>query len=149
MGTIRGAQIAVGEKGRVHVVWNPSQKSGLHGMQYARMKDDGSGFESQRSVSEEYSSVDGGGSIAADEQGNVFIAWHAPKNKIGKETDRRALLARSTDEGKTFSDPIAVDDRNGVCACCGIAVFEDSAGGVHLLYRAAREMVNRGMYLLA
>src|SRR5439155_4367383 len=39
IGSIRGAQLALGRSNRLHVAWNPSQKSGAKGMQYSRLND--------------------------------------------------------------------------------------------------------------
>ena len=44
VGTIRGAQIAIGQNGRVHVAWNGGQVPGqpmASGMFYTRLADDG------------------------------------------------------------------------------------------------------------
>jgi hypothetical protein len=148
MGTIRGADSAVGRFGRVHVVWNPSQKSSIKGMCYARMNDQGA-FEPQRNVTAEHFGLDGGGSVAADSAGNVYVAWHAPISKNGDEADRRVWIAKSADDGKTFAaETMAWNEPTGACACCGLRSFIDGAGNLFVIYRSAREMVNRDMYLL-
>src|SRR5207237_6845003 len=103
IGTIHGADLAVGKSNRAHVVWNPSQKSHLKGMCYTRLADDRHTFEPQRIVTKEHFGLDGGGSVAADRDGNVYVVWHAPQSTDGKESDRRVWIARSTDEGKTFA----------------------------------------------
>src|SRR4051812_32696620 len=109
MGTVRGAHLAMGKDRRVHVAWMGSQsaepKVAGKGspMLYARMADDGKSFDAQRNVIAEHVGLDGGGSIAADDGGNVVIAWHAPTSKGGEEPDRRVWVARSTDDGKTFA----------------------------------------------
>jgi hypothetical protein len=46
-GTIRGAQVAVGSGGRVHVAWNASDGTG---MLYARTSQPGAAFEPQRNL---------------------------------------------------------------------------------------------------
>lgn len=149
-GTIRGAHLAVGKNGRVHVSWNGPHKPGGHEapMFYARMNDARTAFEAQRNVMQFSSGLDGGGSVAADNTGNVYVAWHGRGDKEGEE-HRRVWVARSKDEGKTFAREVAAwNEPTGACGCCGMRAFTDRQGRVHLLYRAATESVNRDMYLL-
>jgi len=151
VGTIRGAQLAVGKNERVHVAWNGRHDPGGPGapMLYARMNDARTGFDPQRNVMRFSGGLDGGGSIAADKSGNVYVAWHGKGDKEGEE-NRRVWVARSTDEGKTFSSEAAAwNEPTGACGCCGMRAFADRQERVHLLYRAATERVNRDMYLLS
>lgn len=152
-GTIRGAQLALGKNDRVHVVWNGSQKAAnpttLEApLLYARLNNAGTAFEPQRNLMGQSHALDGGGSIAADRAGNVYVAWHGAGAQQGEE-QRRIWLARSTDDGKTFAREATVDpDQTGVCACCSMRAFVDQAGVVYLLYRTATKMTERGMYML-
>jgi hypothetical protein len=178
-GTIRGAQLATGKNGRVHVAWNghaPSSHAtsdhapaghapdghspGGHAsekpawmkapMLYTRLNDKGTAFEPERDVITEARGLDGGGSVAADEQGNVYVFWHAPKpGDTNGEAGRAVFFARSTDEGKTFApEKLATDKPTGACGCCGMKAFADGSGNVFALYRAASEKVNRDETLL-
>jgi hypothetical protein len=154
-GNIRGARIAVGRTGRVHVAWNgsgsaePRTADGKAPMLYARLDGAGKAFEPQRSLIHTASGIDGGGALAADHDGNVFVFWHAGLPGSKDEASRRVWIARSSDDGKTFSDEkLAFDKPTGVCGCCGMSAFADSQGGVYALFRSAFEMVNRDMYLL-
>ena len=134
----------------VHVAWNGSHKPGGHEapMSYARLNDARTAFEAQRNVMQFSGGLDGGGSVAADKAGNVFVAWHGRGDKEGEE-HRRVWVARSTDDGKTFArEAAAWNEPTGACGCCGLRAFADRQGRVHLLYRAATESVNRDMYLL-
>ncbi len=151
VGTIRGAHLAVGKNGRVHVAWNGRHNPNGHDapMLYARMNDAHTAFEAQRNVMQFSGGLDGGGSIAADRSGNVYVAWHGKGDKEGEE-NRRVWVARSTDEGKTFSrETAAWIQPTGACGCCGMRAFADRQGRVHLFYRAATERVDRDMYLLS
>ncbi|MEP7338415.1 MAG: hypothetical protein ABI977_11825 [Acidobacteriota bacterium] len=158
-GTIRGAQISVGKNGRVHVAWNGSNKAQPRSlnnsapMLYARLNDSGTAFEAERNLMQFTHELDGGGSVAADKAGNVYVAWHGIAEQKGEE-HRRVWLARSTDEGKTFAREVAVDPldgkgkETGACGCCGMRAFVDGRGTLHLLYRTATGMTERGMFLL-
>ncbi|MFN0084639.1 MAG: hypothetical protein ACKVX9_04560 [Blastocatellia bacterium] len=149
-GTIRGAHLAIGKNGRVHVAWNGPQKPGGHEapMLYSRLNGARTAFEPQRNLMQISGGLDGGGSVAADAGGNVYVAWHGRGDKEG-EANRRVWLARSTNEGTTFTREAPVwDEPTGACGCCGMRAFADRQGRVHLLYRAATESVNRDMYLL-
>ncbi len=154
-GTIRGAHLAVGRGGRVHVSWmgsknaEPRGPAGATPMLYARLNDAKTAFEAQRNVLQFAEGLDGGGSVAADSAGNVYVAWHGHGEGKG-EANRRVWITRSTDEGRTFArETAAYKEATGACGCCGMRAFADSRGAVHLLYRAATDMVDRDMYLLS
>lgn len=153
IGSIRGAQLALGTNGRPHVAWNGSATALPRGpgkydspMLYARLNDEGTGFEEQRNLLEDFQGLDGGGSVAADGEGHVYVVWHAG---TGGEINRRVWLARSDDGGRSFAPPAAVDSgKLGACGCCGLKAVADRDGTVYVLYRSARENVNRDMQLL-
>lgn len=153
-GTIRGAQMALGKNGRVHVAWNGhAPENGSHmeaPMLYTRLNDGGTAFEPERDVITSARGLDGGGSVAADDKGNVYVTWHAPKpGNTNGEAGRAVFVARSTDDGKTFTaEKLATDKPTGACGCCGMKAFADSEGNVFALYRAASEMTNRDETLL-
>jgi hypothetical protein len=156
VGNIRGAHLALGKNGRVHVAWNGSGKAEPKGpgtatpMLYTRLNDAGTEFEPQRNVIQSAFGLDGGGSVAADDAGNVYVAWHAPTPGVKGEGNRCVWVAHSADEGKTFApEKRANADPTGACGCCGMRAFADRHGGVYLFYRSAQEQVHRDMYLLA
>lgn len=183
-GTIRGAQLAVGKNGRVHVAWNghapsshaksghsadahasggdapsghsqsghaPEQPAWMKApMLYTRLNDAGTAFERERDVIAKARGLDGGGSVAADNLGNVYVFWHAPKpGDTNGEAGRAVFVARSTDDGKTFApETLTTAKPTGACGCCGMKSFADSEGNIFALYRSATEMVNRDETLL-
>jgi hypothetical protein len=151
-GSVRGAQIAVGAHGRVHVAWNGAQsiRPGETPMFYARLNDDGTAFEPQRNVTHDGYNIDGGGAVAADRDGHVYVVWHANAPGERGEAQRRVWFARSADEGRTFDRERAVfDEPTGACGCCGLGAFADRSGTVYVLFRSAFDVMNRNMYLLA
>jgi hypothetical protein len=155
IGNIRGAHLTLGKNGRVHVAWNGSSKAEPKApgdqapMLYTHLKDDGAGFEPQRNLIRSAVGLDGGGSVAADGGGNVFVFWHAPDPGKKGELNRRVWVAVSTDEGKTFAPEHAADTKPlGACGCCGLRAFADSKGKVHVLYRNAKTVAQRDMALL-
>jgi hypothetical protein len=156
IGTIRGGQIAVGKEGRVHVAWNgargalPRPPAGGFPMLYTRSDAAGSAFEPQRNLMQRTTALDGGGTLAADGDGRVFVAWHGrAEDAPADEAARRMWVARSGDEGATFAAEVpAVEQSTGACACCGTRALADRRGGVFMLYRAATAAVERDMILL-
>jgi hypothetical protein len=110
MGAIRGAQISVVKRNRVHVAWNGSDTAQPRGpmnpeagkpgspMLYARLNDRGTAFEPQRNLMHETFGLDGGGSIAADHNGNVYVGWHgkAQGARPVKWAARSGLRVRAT-----------------------------------------------------
>lgn len=154
IGSIRGAQFALGRKGRVHVAWNGHAPE--HGsykdapMLYTRLNDAGNAFEPERNVISFAGGLDGGGSVAADPAGNVFVMWHAPApGQTNGEAGREVFMARSKDDGGTFMAETPVSPREtGACGCCGMRAFADRQGNVFALYRGASEMINRDEILL-
>jgi hypothetical protein len=119
-------------------------------MLYTRLDDASKAFEPQRNLIQSTGAVlDGGGSVAADGAGNVYVFWHSPAPGKKGEVNRRVWVAVSTDDGKTFAaEKAATDEPTGACGCCGLRAFADRQGTVYTLYRGARTPEQRDMYLL-
>jgi hypothetical protein len=154
-GNIRGAHLALGKGGRVHVAWMGSDKAlpkapgEAMPMLYTRLNDAGTAFEPERNVIRSAVGLDGGGSVAADGAGNVYVFWHAPDPGKKGEDNRRVWVAVSSDEGKTFApEKAAYAEPTGACGCCGMRAFADGKGTVYALYRGAKTHDQRDMYLL-
>jgi hypothetical protein len=166
-GTIRGGQLALGRQGRAHVAWNGSGQAEPRGpvnpdsgkagepMLYARLSDRRDAFEPQRNLMHNSFGLDGGGSLAADDAGNVYVGWHgvgeAESRPPGKEGEarRRVWIAHSSNDGLSFSgEAKAWSEDTGACGCCGMKLFADSEGDILALYRSATESIHRDIYLL-
>jgi hypothetical protein len=164
VGTIRGGQIALGtSRGNsgapaeavVHVAWNGANSvpgSSHQGvpMYYARLTPGATVFEPERDLMTFTGGLDGGGSVAADNEGNVYVAWHgrAPDARQG-EIGRAVYIAKSTDNGSTFGKEVQASPEGlGACGCCGMKALADKTGALYLLFRKAEQMVNRDEVLL-
>jgi len=152
IGNIRGARLALGRRGLVYVVWNGSAKGGNPGhvpMWYARLMPGQDHFQPQRNLIQTAYGVDGGGGVAADRQGNVYVVWHAALPGHQGEAYRRVWVAKSSDDGKSFQpERVAWNEPTGACGCCSLDAYADKAGKVYILFRTAKDVVHRDMYLL-
>jgi hypothetical protein len=156
IGTIRGAQLALGRGGRVHVAWNGSSQAKPRNfdnsspMLYTRLNDAQTAFEPERNLMTHTTGLDGGGTVAADGAGRVVVAWHGysegdPSNEMG----RRLWVARSNDEGRTFAPEVsAMNALTGACGCCSTRALATREGTLSVLYRAATDGVRRDIVLL-
>ena len=90
---------------------------------YTNLITSGVGLTDTRIRALKAAGLDGGGSVAADAQGNVYAFWHAPKpGNTNGEAGRAVFVARSTDDGKTFApEKLATRQPTGACGCCGRA----------------------------
>lgn len=154
IGNIRGARIAVGRRGHIYVAWNGSRRTaepaqGHSPMLYTRLNEAGTAFEPERNLIRTGYGIDGGGGLAADRQGRVYVFWHAPVPGHKGEDSRRVWMARSEDDGETFEpERIVWDEPTGACACCSLTAYADPSGRLDVLFRSAQQMVHRDMYLL-
>jgi hypothetical protein len=162
LGSIRGGQMAIGRNRRLHVAWNgsseaepkgvPNPESGQAGapLLYTRLNDTRTAFEPERNLMIKTFGLDGGGTIAADRTGDVYVAWHAkaPGAPPG-EAGRQVWITTSSDDGQTFTgERAATDQSTGACGCCGMAMYSDSNDVLRALYRSATQNVHRDIHLL-
>ena len=146
-GSVRGGQIALGRAGFVHVAWNASQPIERDGMKqtpmwYTRLRPGGRAFDPQRAIGSQTRHLDGGGSVAADDAGHVYVVWHAA-GAIDGESNRRIYVASSADDGVRFSREVPFGDADGLCGCCQLETLVDRRGQLNVLYRAAGESIHR------
>ncbi len=77
-------------------------------MLYTRLSNTGKTFEPQRNLMHHSFGLDGGGSVAADRAGNVYVTWHSigESEASGKgaegEARRQVWITKSADEGRSF-----------------------------------------------
>lgn len=152
VGNIRGARVALGRRGLVYVVWNGSAKGVNPGhvpMLYTRLMPGSDDFEPQRNLIQAAYGVDGGGAVAADRQGDVYVVWHAALPGSQGEAARRVWVAKSSDDGKSFRpERVAWNEPTGACGCCSLDAYADATGKLYILFRSATNVVHRDMYLL-
>lgn len=152
IGTVRGAHMALGRNGRVHVAWmgssaaEPKAAGKNTPMLYTRLRDDGTGFEPERNLIQNQPGLDGGGSIAADNAGNVYVGWHAPLAKGDGEKTRQVWVTHSSDDGITFSAEQSISAPGG-CGCCGLRLLA-SNGSLYALFRNSDGSMQRDMVLI-
>lgn len=153
-GTVRGGHLAIGRDGRVHVAWmgssdaKPRAADGATPMLYARLDASADAFTPQRNVLQFATGLDGGGTVAADQSGNVYVAWHAGGPESTDESTRRVWVSRSIDDGQTFARETAASSRSiGACGCCGMRALAHN-GTLSILFRSATALTHRDTYLL-
>jgi hypothetical protein len=162
----RGPHLALGRGGRVHAMWLGSQKAEPAGnpdkpqpgakqqhapmpMLYSRLDEKRAAFEPQRKVITHATGLDGDGAIAADSAGHVYVVVHAKEPGDTGEAQRSIYVARSENDGATFTTEKSVlPEPTGVCPCCAVSANVDAGGRLVILYRQAWQTTSRGMNML-
>jgi hypothetical protein len=146
-GAVRGGRLSLGHDGWVHVAWNASRAVMRNGesitpMWYARLALGARAFEPQRAIGDDTKYLDGGGTIAADSHGGVYIVWHA-RGATDGEMHRQMRLAVSTDDGAHFASDTVLANPGGACSCCSVQALIDASGWMQLIYRSAGDGIHR------
>lgn len=156
-----GFNMAVGPKGRVHVVIRPTagysmKKLGrkvkfndLKYMLYCRLNDEGTAFEEERDLSAATFGFEGVGAVLAGSDGTVYVFWHGLAEP-GPENTRKIFHVESRDEGRTFGAPAASkSDVIGACQCCSMQGLLDDQGHIYVAFRNSHGgLVNKDSYLM-
>jgi hypothetical protein len=145
----RGPKLALGKDGVIHVVsLGNYQKGG--GIWYTRSLDGGKTFQASRNLLDVKTGCDNA-TVAADPGGNVFVLW--TDGRLGPDlkspTASPIFMARSTDNGKTFSKSEAVrhDYPGRACGCCRLEARVGAAGNLYIAFRGGFQSI-RDPYLL-
>jgi hypothetical protein len=146
-GAVRGGRLALGRNGWVHVAWNAAHAVEANGEQvtpmwYTRLAPGAPGFEPQRPIGAHTKNLDGGGTVAADPRGHVYVVWHAMGSVPG-EMHRQMVVAASDEDGAKFRADQLLSNEGGACSCCGVSATVDPAGQLQILYRTAGDAIHR------
>ncbi len=116
----RGPKIAVGKDGTLHVVWMGIQSGRLY---YARRLPRSETFSQARNLLDAPTHVDGV-TVAADDQGNVLVAWLDARLPADSRNPVSLPIFRalSRDNGRMFSPDQLLQARHPLqaCACCAL-----------------------------
>lgn len=153
VGTVRGARLAIGDDGTVHVLWNGSPRTKLDDkgnvpLLYTRRIRGSDSFEKERSLLGSSRGLDGGAALVTLPKGDVIAIWHGAPKEGRSEADRQVYSNVSKDGGAHFGGEQVLGAPAGACGCCGLSASTTSAGRLLVLYRQAHEMTHRGMNLL-
>jgi len=156
------ADVAIGKDGSVHMLFHGNifyirnqiksenrklRSSDIKYTFYTRLQPGASAFDKQQDLSKNVWGFDGGCTLAADQEGNIYT-FFAGTTRKGNETVHQVFLSQSTDNGTSFAAPRPIDLGKGVCACCHLKANVDPKGALHIVYRVAEESVNRDSYVL-
>ncbi|MBE7496143.1 MAG: hypothetical protein HS117_14465 [Verrucomicrobiaceae bacterium] len=142
------------KNGSVQVIWNGNTGGKKELMMrapllHARLQPGAKAFSAQQDLMGDTTALDGGASIAANDQGHVSVVWHAAPAGTQGEASRLVFARSSTDDGRTFSIPQPLNQQTpGVCACCSLRAHLAADDTLSVLYRGAPEPMSRGMVLL-
>ena len=115
---------------------------------YTRSDPGGRTFEPQRNLMRRTSRWTGEGQ-SRPTRGNVFVAWHGRSEDSEPARRRRMWVARSTDDGATFSaEEPAFEEETGACGCCGTRTLADIMVVSTSSTAPRAEGTERDMYLL-
>ena len=145
--------------GTIHIAWlNGPSKLNEEGnlvkdrdrprtLEYTQSTDGGKTFETTKSLMDNpcpCCNVQ----VAADDD-NVYVSWRAQfPNGEEKPAIRDMVIASSTDNGKTFSDPVRISEDNfefDGCVHVGAPMEIDSKGNLHTVWYTGKEGAP-GMY---
>jgi len=142
--SIARATMAVGEDGRIHVLWYLPRESAFN---YTRSNLQRTQFEPLRSLVSQYTEgIDAGGEVAA-RGSEVAIIWGA--GSLQREYERTMFARFSHDSGASFGQEFMISNPDlGACACCSMAAEYMDDSDLLVAYRSAINGIGRHMQLL-
>ena len=148
MGPMDGGDMALSEHDgvRIHAVWYLTDPLRVL---YTRSEPGRASFEPHRVLWDLDGEVfEARPSVAVNEQGRVFIAWHGATVHGTDDAHRGVFLMTSGDGGDTFDSPRLISPASGgACGCCSLDTL--SVGPrVWVSYRSAGNNVRRDQHLL-
>jgi hypothetical protein len=137
-GRYRGPDIAIGQEGRIHVIWytNAYQRrlpEDQWGVFYSYLNVSKTAFVPARNLNHRPSD---NYALAADDRGRVAVFWMAG----------RVYLYLSDDGGETFPSAMAIDQADP-CECCASRAYFSTNGTLYFSYRDKADDI-RDMYLM-
>ena len=151
LGMIRGVQIALGAANRPHLSWTgsalatPRASDGGTPVLYSRGT--ARGFTPPIELSGKAAGIDGGGAIAADGKGGVWVFWHASAG-ARQDAERAGFFRFSGDDGASFgAEHRALTWEAGACSCCQMAAVWNGGGEALALIRIAEGNTARDQVL--
>lgn len=159
-GTVEGAVPATGPNGEVYLAW-----SGPRNIEFSRSLDGGATWEPARTILTQPGGWDieiaglgranGMPVTAADispgpYRGTVYVNWADLRTNGGRDGDADIFLSRSTDGGRTWSEPLRVNqDRvgNGRDQFFTWMSVDPTNGSVNIVYYDRREGDGSGVHV--
>jgi len=120
--------IARGPDGHLFVAWTEYEGR----LWFARSTDGGASFAEPRHIAGDMAEPARGPALAADDAGQVHLAW-----TVGEDPAADIHITRSSDAGKTFAEPAPAHERPGHADAPRLALDED--GSLHLVYAESAE----------
>lgn len=141
---ISRAAMAIGEDGRLHVMWYLAREAEYF---YARSDTERSQFEPQQAMVKNFKEgIDAGGDIAAFGS-QVAIVWGA--GELTREAERTMFARFSHNSGASFGEELRVSNPAlGACACCSLAAEYLDEDALVIAYRSAIDGIGRHMQIL-
>jgi hypothetical protein len=144
VGRERGAKLAIGRNGLVHVVW-----LGPMGKRVFYTHDTHGGrFMQPQNLLPQGSDADGP-SVAADDRGRVYVVWLRRVEGPDGRVSARIELTVSNDDGRSFSAPETIENRfsEDACPCCQTRALMGPDRAVTVAFRGAYRNL-RDIYLI-
>ena len=126
-----------GADGALYVTWLDSRE-GTSSVFLTRSTDGGATWEANRRITQTEACPCCRTAVATDSDGTLYVAWRI----VNPGNVRDIVVARSTDHGATFSDPVVVHDDGWVypgCPHAGPSMHVDAEHRLHVAWWTGKE----------